>query len=170
MIIETDKCIFRRWKQSDIKSLVYNANNQNVAKNMRDIFPFPYTDVDGLNWIEFASKQNPVTDFAIVFEGNAVGGIGLNIGQDIERLSAEIGYWIGEKYWGLGIASKAVKEIVRYGFGDLELERIFAKPFEQNTASRRVLEKNGFILEGVLKNSAIKSDKIVNQTLYSLTK
>lgn len=170
MIIETDKCLMRMWEYSDLDSLVSNANNHKIADNMRDIFPYPYTNGDGEKWINFVQDQEPTTDFALVFEGVAVGGIGLNIGNDIERLSAELGYWIGEKYWGMGLASEAVKGIVKYGFKDLELERIFAKPFEQNTASRRVLEKNGFILEGILINSAIKSDKIVNQRLYAITK
>lgn len=170
MIVETAKCLMRGWEYSDLDDLVVNANNQKIAVNMRDIFPYPYTHGDGEKWIDFVQNQEPTTDFAVVFEGVAVGGIGLNIGQDIERLSAELGYWIGEKHWGMGLASEAVKGIVKYGFKDLELERIFAKPFEQNTASRRVLERNGFILEGVLQSSVIKFDKIFNQTLYAITK
>lgn len=167
-MIETDGCILRRWEYSDLDDLILNANNQKIADNLRDIFPFPYTYDEGEKWINFTSNQDPLTDFAIVLDDNAAGGIGLNIGQDIERLSAEVGYWLGEKYWGKGIASMALKGIVSYGFTDLGLERIYAKPFEHNTASRRVLEKNDFQLEGILRKSAIKSKKIYNQALYGI--
>lgn len=165
MIIKCDKCVLRRWEYFDLKNLVENANNYKIAVNMRDIFPYPYTIVEGKEWIVFAVNSN--CNFAITVDNEAVGGIGLNIGQDIERISAEVGYWLGEKHWGHGITSSALKGILNYGFEDLKLERIYAVPLEGNIASRRVLEKNGFLLEGILKNSVIKFDKIYNQALYA---
>lgn len=168
MIIECSKCTLREWKHSDLENLVENANNINIASNMRDGFPFPYTSEHGRQWIEIAKDNNCF--FAIKVENEAVGGIGLTQGKDIERISAEVGYWLGETHWGKGIISSALKGVVDYGFNELKLERIFAVPLEQNTASRRVLEKNGFDLEGILRSSVIKFDKIHNQALYARIK
>lgn len=168
MRINCDKCVLRRWEPSDIESLVENANNHHIAINMRDMFPFPYTIEDGKIWIEIAGKEEPHCNFAITIDNKAVGGIGLTLGEDIEKISAEVGYWLGETYWGKGIVSSALKGIIDYGFNDLGLERIFAKPLEHNLASRSVLEKNGFKLEGISRSSVIKSGNIYNQTLYAV--
>jgi ribosomal-protein-alanine N-acetyltransferase len=168
MRIECNKCTLNSWKPLFLENLVNNANNQHIASNMRDIFPFPYTLEDGKTWIEIAQNENPTCNFAITIDNEAVGGIGLTLGQDIEKISAEVGYWLGKKYWGKGVTSSALNGILKYGFDELKLERIFAKPLENNFASRRVLEKNGFILEGILRRSVIKSDQIYNQALYAL--
>lgn len=170
MIINCDKCLLRRWESSDLSSLVVNAHNPRVAANMRDGFPYPYTPEHGKDWITVARSDDPLHNFATTIDNQAVGGIGLALGEDIERISAELGYWLGENYWGKGITSSAIKGILRYGFDDLGLERIFAKPFEHNTASRRILEKNDFKLEGILRKSVIKGGKIYNQALYAKTK
>jgi len=92
MIIECDKCILRKWEHSDLRSLIKNANNYNIAINMRDIFPFPYTLEDGEKWIELVENEESDCNFAITINNEAIGGIGLNIGEDIERISAEVGY------------------------------------------------------------------------------
>lgn len=167
MMIKCDKCILRKWKPSDLENLVKNANNYNVASTLRDAFPYPYTVEDGKEWIEFAENENWGYNFAITIDDKAVGGIGLIVGKDIERKSSEVGYWLGEDHWGKGIASSALEGIVKFAFDELKLERIFAVPLENNTASRRVLEKNDFILEGILRNSVVKSGKIYNQALYA---
>jgi ribosomal-protein-alanine N-acetyltransferase len=167
MIIKCDKCILRNWKSSDIESLVKNANNHKIARNLRDAFPYPYTIEDGKEWLEFAKNGEWGYKFAITINDEAVGGIGLIVGNDIERKSSEVGYWLGEDYWGQGITSSALHGIVKFTFNELKLERIFAVPLEHNTASRRVLEKNGFVLEGILRNSVVKSGEIYNQALYA---
>ena len=168
MTIECDRCTLRKWKHFDLKNLVKNANNLSIASNMRDGFPFPYTLDNGKQWIELARNSN--CNFAITIHNKAVGGIGLTIGIGTERISAEVGYWLGEEYWGEGITSSALKGIVEYVFNELKLERIFAVPLEQNIASRRVLEKNSFNLEGILQKSIIKFGKIYNQALYAKLK
>ena len=170
MRIECDRCVLREWTLSDVESLVENANNYRIAINMRDQFPYPYTIDDGKSWLKIASTQDKNCILTITLEDKAVGGIGLTLGEDIERISAEMGYWLGEKYWGKGITSSAIKGIVEYGFNDLGLERIFAKPLEHNKASRKVLEKNSFKLEGIMEKSCIKNGKIYNQALYAITK
>ena len=160
MVIKCNKCILRKWKPSDLEDLVENANNYNVASTLRDAFPYPYTIEDGEEWIEFAENENWGYNFAITINDKAVGGIGLIIGKGIERKSSEVGYWLGEDYWGKGIVSSALKGIVKFAFDELKVERIFAVPIEHNIASRRVLEKNNFVLEGILRNSVVKSSKI----------
>ena len=200
MIIKCDKCILRKWKHSDLENLVENANNYNVASTLRDAFPYPYTIEDGEEWIEFAGNEDWGYNFAITINDEAVGGIGLIIGKDIERKSSEVGYWLGEDHWGKGIVSSALEGIVKFAFNELKpskfknfgaftisdcdvpkskilrtskiydfrpLERIFAVPLEHNIASRRVLEKNNFVLEGILRNSVVKYNKVYNQALYA---
>lgn len=170
MRIECDTCVLRKWISSDVDSLVENANNYHIACNMRDQFPHPYTFEDAKTWIEITANEDKNCFLAITLNNKAIGGIGLTLGEDIERISAEVGYWLGENYWGKGITSSAIKGILEYGFNDLELERIFAKPLEHNTASRKVLEKNGFKLEGIMEKSVIKNGKIYNQAIYAVTK
>ncbi|MCK9150805.1 GNAT family N-acetyltransferase [Methanobacterium alcaliphilum] len=170
MIRKCRNCTLKSWNPIFLESMVKNANNPLIALNLRDIFPNPYTIQDGIQWIQIAQKEKPKLNFAITIDNEAIGGIGFILGQDIEKISAEIGYWLGEKYWGKGITSSAVKSMVEYGFNELKLKRIFAKPFENNIASRKVLEKNRFQLEGILKNSVIKKDKLCNQALYAITR
>lgn len=165
-MIKCNKCILRKWKDSDLESLVKNASNYNIARNLRDAFPYPYTIEDGEEWIEFAKNEEWGYNFAIVVNNEAIGCIGLIVGKDIERKSSEVGYWLGEDHWGKGIASSALKGTVKFAFNELHLERIFAVPLEHNIASRKVLEKNNFVLEGILRNSVVKSGKIYNQALY----
>src|SRR5207245_1449014 len=106
-----------------------------------------YTRADGEAWLALAAQSQPETNFAIEYDGEAVGGIGLRLGQDIERVTAEIGYWLGESVWGRGIATAALVGLTQYAFPTFNLTRVFALPFADNLASRRVLEKAGFALE-----------------------
>ncbi len=124
---------------------------------------------DAEQWISFTQQQSPQTFFAVEVGGEAVGGVGLAPKSDIERLSAEIGYWLGEAVWGKGIATAAVKALSTYGFKELGLIRIFAVPFISSTASMRVLEKAGYVREGVLRRSAIKEGIVLDQVLYAIT-
>lgn len=112
----------------------------------------------------------PPLDFAIAPGGEAVGGIGLVPGVDIERVSAEVGYWLGRTVWGRGLASAALRSITRYAFDVLGLERVFALPFEANAASARVLVKAGYRLEGVLRSAAIKEGRVTNLLMFARTR
>ncbi|PKL67851.1 MAG: GNAT family N-acetyltransferase [Methanobacteriales archaeon HGW-Methanobacteriales-1] len=168
MIIECEKCVLRKWQHSDLPNLVKYANNPKIANNMRDSFPNPYTMKKGEEWLKLSKRSNTTHNFAITINNEAVGGVGLEVGRDIERISAEAGYWIAEEYWGQGITAYALKGLLGYGFNNLKLERIFSTPFDHNIASRKVLEKNGFFLEGIMRNSVIKSGKIYNKALYSI--
>ncbi len=160
-------CVLREFRRGDEPSLVRHANNRNVWINVRDTFPFPYTPSDAKAWIRLASTDALNQVFAIDVDGFAVGAIGLRPGEDVHRLSAEIGYWLGEEFWNRGIATEAVKAVTEYAFETLEMVRVHAEVFEWNAASIRVLEKAGFVKEGVLQRSAIKDRKIIDQMVYA---
>jgi RimJ/RimL family protein N-acetyltransferase len=160
----------RKWKLDDVNSLVKYANNKKIAANLTDQFPHPYTLDNGKAFIEMASKGNPISIFAIEINGEAVGGIGLHPQTDIHKKNAELGYWLAEPYWGKGIVSNAVKEIVTYGFENFDIDRIFARPFGTNIGSQKVLEKAGFILEGTFKNTLYKNGVYLDELIYAVRK
>jgi RimJ/RimL family protein N-acetyltransferase len=157
----------RSWRGSDLDSLVRHANNRQIWINLRDRFPHPYGHGDGRQFIRAARKMNPETFFAIVVGGEAVGGIGYVLQQDVERVSAEVGYWLGEPFWGRGITTEALIAVTRHAVDQHQLTRVFAVPFAYNTASCRVLEKAGYVLEARLRRSAIKDGEIVDQFQYA---
>ena len=169
MRLDCGCCVLRPWSQGDESSLVHHANNYEVSRRLRDRFPHPYSRADAERWITFARRQDPQTHFAIEVHGEAAGGIGLEVGSDIERRSAEIGYWLGETHWGKGLTTAAVRALTSYGFRTLDLTRIFAVPFASSSASIRVLEKCDYVREGTMRRSAFKEGVVVDQILYALT-
>ncbi|MEM8961360.1 MAG: GNAT family N-acetyltransferase [Acidobacteriota bacterium] len=160
-------CTVRSWRRYDRVSLSKHADNPEVARHLRDRFPQPYRLRDADEWIDFCRSCAPQTDFAIVVDGEAVGGIGLIPQDDIARISAEIGYWLGEPVWGRGIATAAVTAFANWAFEAFELRRLYACVLENNPASCRVLEKCGFEREGRLRSSALKDDQVLDQFLYA---
>jgi len=158
----------RSWRSGDEASLVRYANNRKIWRNLRDEFPHPYTLADARQWIERASVVGPETSFAIVLAGAAAGSIGLRLRDDIYRRSAEIGYWLGEEFWGRGIATEAVRALTGYAFASFDLCRIYAGVFEWNPASMRVLEKAGYELEGRLRQSVTKDGQTIDELLYAV--
>jgi RimJ/RimL family protein N-acetyltransferase len=160
-------CEVRSWRASDVASLVEQANNRKIWLNLRDRFPHPYTAADGRRFIRLARRMTPETFFAIAVDGRAVGGIGFVMQQDVERVSAEVGYWLGEAYWGRGITTEALAAVSRDAIARHHLTRLFALPFAYNEASCRVLVKAGYTLDARLRRSAIKDGQIVDQFLYS---
>jgi len=160
-------CSVRSWELADVASLARHANSRRVWQNLRDRFPHPYTTSDAVAFIRRIRGSRPETSFAIAVNGEAVGGIGFMLHQDVERVSAEIGYWLGEAYWGRGICPDALRAVTAYAIEQHGLTRIFAVPFAHNTASCRVLEKAHYTLEGYLRRSAIKEGRICDQKLYA---
>jgi RimJ/RimL family protein N-acetyltransferase len=169
MEIPCGPCVLRPWQNDDAESLVRHANDPAVAAHLRDRFPHPYTPADAERWLQIATAQSPLTNFAIEVDGEAVGGIGLILGSDIERCSAEIGYWVGRRVWGRGLATAAVRGLTAYGFAEFGLTRIFATVFAGHAASARVLEKAGFRREGVLRRAAIKAGVVHDLVMYAVT-
>jgi len=167
--IKINNWYLRSWREDDVAALVKYANNRKLWLNMQDNFPHPYTVADARAWIRRASQQ-PETYLAIASDTEAIGSIGFNLQQDILRRSADIGYWLGEPFWGKGIAAEAVKAMVKYAFENFDLVRLFAFVFEWNPASMRVLEKSGFKLEARLAKSVTKDGRTIDCFLYALVK
>ncbi|GHT07622.1 N-acetyltransferase [Bacteroidia bacterium] len=166
--MNTNKFELREWQLSDAASLAENANNIKIWNNLRDAFPHPYTEKDGKEFIKMAmALPKPATLLAIAVDGKAVGSIGLTLHSDVERITAELGYWLGEKYWNRGIMTEVVKEMLAYAFLHFPLQKIYATPFGFNIASQKVLEKAGFEREAILKKAAIKNGEIVDEHYYS---
>ena len=166
MILQLSKCTLRPLRPGDEESLAKNANNRKIWINLRDRFPSPYSVDDAISWIEVAVKE-PDRIQAIEVDGKAVGCIGVDLHKDIERVSGEIGYWIGEPYWGRGITTEAVRAVCTPYFNSFDLSRIYAGVLAWNPASVRVLEKAGFQKEGILKNAVIKDGKVMDSLLYA---
>ena len=120
----------RSYRSDDAPALAKYANNRNVSRNLRDRFPYPYRIEDAENFIQHANGQDPETIFAIASDTEAIGGIGLELYDDVHRRSAQVGYWLGEPYWGRGIATEALRALTNYGFEAFDLVRIDAGVFE----------------------------------------
>ena len=157
----------RKWTKSDAPSLVRHANNIEVARHLRDRFPHPYTREHALAFLTHAGAADPPVNLAIDVAGAAVGGIGYERGSDIERYSAEIGYWLGEEHWGRGIATEALERLTHHLLVDEQVLRLFALPLADNAASIRVLEKAGYEREGLLRSSCVKYGRPRDQLLYA---
>jgi RimJ/RimL family protein N-acetyltransferase len=164
--LTNDNVTLREFTPDDKYRLAEIANNPKIARNVRDIFPSPYTVVDVEFFLENIVNQESQLILAIEYNGEYVGNIGLHKGTDVYRKSAEIGYFLGEPYWNKGIATKAVNLICDYGFANLDIVRIHAGIFEFNPASMRVLEKCGFKREAVFEKAIIKNGKIYNEFRY----
>jgi RimJ/RimL family protein N-acetyltransferase len=162
-------CLLRPWRPGDEDSLARHANDRGVWIHLRDRFPHPYTRTDAEHWVRLASGRTPPTDFAIAVGGQAVGGIGLVLHDDVERCSAEIGYWLGREFWGRGLATAAVRGLTGYAFAAHGLTRVYALPFADNAASLRVLQKAGYRCEGRLHRAAVKDGVVHDQVLYAIT-
>ena len=167
MELDCGKCKLRSWDSKDVGSLARHANNRKVWLNLRDKFPHPYTRVDAENWIRISLAARPETNFAIDISGEAVGSIGFELKTDVERFSAEVGYWLGEEFWGRGICTAALKIATKFSIESYNLNRIFALPFAENLTSMRVLEKAEYVREGLLRNSAFKDASFLDQVLYA---
>lgn len=162
-----ERSVVREWRPGDVESLVLNANNRNVSRNLMDRFPYPYTIADAEGWIQRATSEVPMTHFAIAVDGTAVGGIGFHLRTDVARRTAEIGYWLGEPYWGRGIVTEALRAVTEHAFANHDLVRLQAHVFEWNAASARVLEKAGYTREARLRKSVTKEGRTIDCFLYT---
>ncbi len=160
----------REWKTEDAKSLAQVANNPNIARNLRNAFPNPYTLEDAIWFINdsITNAERKQINYAIVVDGQAVGGIGISVKDDVYEKSAELGYWLAEEFWRKGIMSRAVQMICKEVFGIFDIVRIFAEPFADNAGSRGVLEKAGFTYEGTMRNGVFKNGEIHSYCMYSI--
>lgn len=158
--------ILRPWKREDAQQLASIANNRNIWINVRDRFPHPYTVMDAMQWIEQQKKEAITHNFCIEHINKVAGGIGIIPKDDVYRKTVEIGYFVGEAFWGKGIATKAVQVLVEHIERTFDVVRIFAEVFEHNKASMTVLRKNGFYLEGIRRKSVIKDGVIMDDYVW----
>jgi RimJ/RimL family protein N-acetyltransferase len=165
-----DTIKLRHFSISDAPRLAELANNPKISINLRDAFPSPYTLANAQNFIAMCSAYQPAQVFAIEYNDEYVGNIGLHPEKDVYRKSAEIGYFLGEPYWNKGIMTEAVKQMVKYGFENLGIVRIHTGIFEYNIASQRVLEKCGFKKEAIFEKAVFKNNQLWNEVRYALLK
>ncbi len=170
MRIVLHTCSVRSWEWGDRDAIVRHANNRKVSINLRDRFPYPYTVRDARSWLDGVVDHKPETNFAIDVAGEAVGGIGFIPQYDVGRRSAEIGYWLGEEFWGRGIATEALIAVSDYAFANFDLCRLYAHVFDWNGASSRVLEKAGYEFEGRMRKSVTKEGKTADQLMYAMVR
>jgi RimJ/RimL family protein N-acetyltransferase len=169
-LLDLGCCRVRELEPRDAESIAMHANDRAVWLNLRDRVPHPYGVEGARRFIEAARRATPRTHFAIDVDGAAAGCIGLELGTDVGRIAAEIGYWLGRAYWGRGIMSRVLPAVTSRALEAFGLERVFALPFAHNAASCRVLEKSGYVCEGRLRRSAIKDGVVLDQCLYAYVK
>jgi ribosomal-protein-alanine N-acetyltransferase len=167
MQFQFDHFQMRPFRPSDAPSLAMHANNIKIWRNVRDAFPHPYTEEDAQGFIERALEFHPLRHFAIVIDGAVCGGTGIHPQDDIYSHVAEVGYWVSEVHWGKGIMSKALNQLVEYGFEELDIQKVIARIYSSNKASARVAEKAGFVLEAVLKGEVIKQGTLMDEHRYA---
>lgn len=158
----------RPWQLTDVAALTACANDAGVAQNLRDTFPHPYGPEDARWYLELAATTTaPDVHLAIEVDGAASGGISIIFKNDVDRRSAEIGYWLGRRYWSRGIMTAAVQALTDYMFAHFDVCRLYAGVFAYNLASARVLEKCGYELEGRLRKSITKNGQTIDSLLYA---
>lgn len=158
----------RTFSEEDAADLVRLCNNINIWRNVRDALPHPYKRSDAQKFISTATSKDPQEIFAITKKDELVGCIGIHPQEDVYRFSAEIGYWIGQPYWGQGIATTALQLIIKYGFNSLGVIKLYAGCFSFNTASQKVLLKTGFKKEALLKKAVFKNGAFHDEIRYAI--
>ena len=157
----------RRFRVEDRERLVELGDNSNVSRFLANRFPSPYRLEDADAWIGVSTAESRPCSFAIEYEGRLAGGIGLEPMHDMHSGSAELGYWLGEPYWGRGLAVRAVRLMADYAFDQLLFIRLQAMVIDGNAASMRVLEKSGFVREGILRKHVRKNGVVRDAHLFA---
>jgi len=165
-----ESCIVRPFVAEDARSLATHGNNREVWRHLRDRFPHPYLEADAATFIASVRAAEPLTVFALEVDGEAAGSVGFTLHGDVERCSAEVGYWLGEAFWGRGIVSEVLRAVTPWALDAYSLTRVFAVPYADNAPSLKVLVKAGYICEGTMKRSAIKDGEVKDQALYAFVR
>jgi RimJ/RimL family protein N-acetyltransferase len=169
MELREGSTVVREWQERDAEPLAVLANDRRIWLGLRDAFPHPYAIEDARRFIAMARQKSPQTFFAIESAGQLAGGIGYTEHTDVERISAEVGYWVAPAFWGQGICTRALRLLTRKAFtANSELRRLYAVPYAWNLASARVLAKAGYRLEGTLRQSVIKDGRVLDQWMYAI--
>jgi RimJ/RimL family protein N-acetyltransferase len=157
----------RSYRAGDKPALLAYAGNRNVSANLRDRFPYPYTAKTADRWLRHVAAQEPETSFALAIPKELVGGIGIELGEDVHHRSGEIGFWLGEPFWGRGIVTSAVRAFTPWALEQFDLLRIWAGVFESNPASARVLQKAGYAFEGRHRSAVVKNGRTLDELVYA---
>ena len=157
----------RTLKATDKNSITRYINNIKIWNQVRDYLPNPYTDKDAEKFIDFSRKSKPTYNWGITVEDEVIGIIGLTAKTDIYRLNGELGFWLAEPWWGKGIVTSAITKVTEIGFKEHKLHRIYAEVFEDNPASSKVLIKNRFRQEAILKEAVIKNNRLLDLYIYA---
>lgn len=170
MEIKAPGFTLRGWKKTDATALQKHADNRNIHAYLLDKFPHPYTMENANEWISLILNQTPLLCFVIDINGELAGVVGIEMRTDVYRKAPLIGYWLAEEYWGKGIMTSAVKLVADYAFANLDIIRLQASIFSNNPRSMRVLEKCGFVKEGVSKRAILKNNEILDEHIYALVR
>jgi RimJ/RimL family protein N-acetyltransferase len=166
--LDCGRCLLRPWDPGDRASLLRHANNRNIWRNLRDHFPHPYDAAAADGWLAVTATGNPPEGiWAIDVGGEAVGCLAVERQSDINRGSAEVGYWLSESLWGRGIISAALPIATEHALAQPDLWRLYAPVFPWNPASMRVLEKAGFRREAILHQAGFKDGTVIDEVVYS---
>jgi RimJ/RimL family protein N-acetyltransferase len=169
MLIRLPECTVREWRLDDAAALAQHANDRRIWLNMTDAFPHPYTIADATSFLATARAMAPQTWFAVTTDDQAVGGIGYTLHSGVERVAAEVGYWLGVAFWGRGIMTAALRAVTLHAFREHpDLRRVYAVPYVTSTASARILDKAGYRLEGRMRQSVIKNGQVLDQFIYAI--
>lgn len=160
----------RRYRGEDREQLIRIADNERVSRYLDYRFPWPYTPEDADMWLDLVEKENVTCNFAVEWEGQLVGGAGLEPMKGMYSGTAEFGYWFGEPYWGKGLATRAATLLADYGLNELLFIRLQAIVFNENPSSMHVLEKAGFVKEGILRRHIRKNGNISDGHLFAKTR
>ena len=161
-----DGWTLRAWRAGDAPALAANANNPKVWRNMSDSFPHPYTLEIAEHWVRHGHVAFGGDNWAIALNDAAVGGCGLHREEGQFRCNAEVGWWLAEAHWGRGIGTRVAGALVEQAFAHPDITRVYAPVHAGNVGSMRVAEKNGFALEGVQPQSAIKDGRVIDRWLW----
>jgi ribosomal-protein-alanine N-acetyltransferase len=170
MEIKAQGFTLREWRTGDVAALQRNADNSKIYDYLLDIFPHPYTMENAVEWVDMMLNQDPLLVFVIDIAGELAGVVGITMRADVYRKAPLIGYWLGEAYWGRGIMTQAVRLVVGYAFANLGITRLQAGIFSTNPASMRVLEKAGFVKEGIARSAIFKNGVVLDEHCYGLVK
>lgn len=160
----------RPWSMDDAGDLIKAANNPRIACFMTDSFPHPYTQESAEKFLSWATNNCPSTLFAIVVDGKASGGIGIHPQTDILRTNAELGYWLSEEYWGKGIVTEAIRQIIPVAFERYPITRLFGRVFSNNLPSQKALQKAGFVLEAQFQQTILKNGVFLGELIFAYRK
>ena len=160
--------LLRPWQPWDEAALVRHANNRAIWLNLKDSFPHPYTIDSARLWIRFANEgPRDSRNFAIEYDGEAIGSIGFDRLTGLRTRTAAIGYWIAEPFWGRGIAPAALKIATAFAFESYDFVRLEAGVLSWNSRSCRVLEKAGYQLEATHRRAAFKDSRVCDLLMYA---